>query len=60
MLHDSSIQLPSFNFTFERNAGYYRFKILSIVLFTIYINIKLFKKWTLEMKKSHFPVIRHF
>ena len=27
------------------------------VTFTLYINIKLLKKWTLEMKKSHFPVL---
>ena len=31
--------------------------LLSIVLFTVYISIKLLKKWTLELKKYHFLVL---
>ena len=31
--------------------------VLCRVTFTLYIKIKLLKKWTLEMKKSHFPVL---
>ena len=46
MLHFSNIYWTEFHFLLKRYANYH-----------LYINMKLLKKWTLDLKKSQIPVL---